>query len=89
MTDHVPKKPKRPKDVNQLAKSVVDAATAGQKDDVSKQAPPAKDPAAVSLGRRGGLKGGRARAEKLSQEEKRDIARRAAAVRWANKSNDN
>jgi two-component system, NarL family, response regulator DevR len=41
-----------------------------------------KDPAAVELGRRGGLKGGRARAEKLSAEERSEIARRAAAARW-------
>jgi len=41
-----------------------------------------KDLAAVILGRRGGLKGGRARAEKLTAEERRAIARKAAAARW-------
>jgi N6-adenosine-specific RNA methylase IME4 len=41
-----------------------------------------KDPIASEFGRRGGLKGGRARAEKLSPEERTDIARRAAAARW-------
>jgi N6-adenosine-specific RNA methylase IME4 len=41
-----------------------------------------KDPIAVEFGRRGGLKGGRARAEKLSPDERSEIARRAAAVRW-------
>ena len=43
---------------------------------------PAKNPAAVELGRLGGLKGGRARAEKLTPEERSAIARRAAIVRW-------
>jgi len=42
-----------------------------------------KDPAAVSLGRRGGLKGGPARAAKLSPEERKKIAQRAAKQRWA------
>ena len=41
-----------------------------------------KDPLAVELGRRGGLKGGRARAEKLTADERADIAKRAAAARW-------
>jgi hypothetical protein len=66
------KKPKRPKDINQLAKSVVDAATA----------PHDKNPAAVALGRLGGLKGGKARAEKLTPERKKEIAQKAAKTRW-------
>jgi hypothetical protein len=37
---------------------------------------------ARKLGRRGGLKGGRARAEKLTPEERKEIARKAAKVRW-------
>ena len=41
-----------------------------------------KDPAAVSLGRRGGLKGGPARAAKLSAEERSEIGKKAAAKRW-------
>src|SRR5262249_27186721 len=41
-----------------------------------------KNPAAVALGRRGGLKGGKARAEKLTPEERTAIARRAAVARW-------
>lgn len=43
---------------------------------------PRKDPAAVALGRKGGLKGGRARATKLSAERRTDIAKHAANVRW-------
>lgn len=42
-----------------------------------------KDPLAVEFGRRGGLKGGRARAEKLTAEERAEAARRAATARWA------
>lgn len=41
-----------------------------------------KNPAAVALGRRGGLKGGKARAEKLTPEQRTAIARRAAVARW-------
>ena len=44
---------------------------------------PLKNPSAVELGRRGGLKGGRARAAKLSASRRREIARRAARARWA------
>ena len=43
----------------------------------------AKNPAAVALGRLGGLKGGKARAEKLSDERRREIAKRAAEMRWS------
>jgi hypothetical protein len=43
-----------------------------------------KNPAAVELGRLGGQRGGRARAAKLSDVERSEIARRAAAARWKN-----
>jgi hypothetical protein len=78
------KHPKRPRDPNQLARYVVDLAT-GEKTD---GAPPpdnrdsGKDLAAVSLGRRGGLKGGIARAAKLTADERKQIAQKAAAKRW-------
>jgi hypothetical protein len=42
-----------------------------------------KDPAAVALGRKGGLKGGKARAAKLTPEQRSEIARKAAQERWA------
>jgi hypothetical protein len=69
-----------PRDPNQLAKAVVDFATGQREPD-----PPAreKDPAAVELGRRGGLKGGHARAERMSPEERAESARRAAQARWS------
>ncbi len=46
---------------------------------------PEKNPAAVALGRLGGLKGGKARAERLSAKRKREIARAAAKARWKKK----
>ncbi len=48
--------------------------------------PATKNPAAVELGRRGGLKGGRARAQKLSPARRSEIARKAAAARWGKES---
>ena len=44
-----------------------------------------KNPAAVALGKLGGLKGGKARAEKLTKEQRVEIARKAAKARWAKK----
>lgn len=60
------------KDVNQLAADILRAATEE----------PAKNPAAVALGRRGGLKGGKARAEALTPAKRSQIAKKAAAARW-------
>lgn len=76
------KAPKRLKDTNQLAKSIVDIATDEPEDGNLAQATHDKDPAAVSLGRRGGLKGGAARAAKLDPTKRREIAQRAAQARW-------
>ena len=47
-----------------------------------------KNPAAVELGRLGGLKGGKARAAKLSPEQRSEIAKKAARVRWKRSSPD-
>ena len=75
---------KRPRDFNQLAHQVVLEST-GQAP-VS-EAPPApqKNPAAVALGRLGGLKGGAARAAKLSPKKRSQIAAKAAQTRWNKK----
>jgi hypothetical protein len=70
---------KRPTDLNALAASIVDDAVTENK----ASADDGKDPAAVSLGRRGGLKGGKARAAKLTSEQRSEIAKKAAAARWA------
>ncbi len=74
---------KRPRDPNQLAKRIVDLATGEATEETPIPPDEGKDPAAVSLGRRGGLKGGKARAEKLTAEERAEIARKAATRRWA------
>lgn len=58
------------------------AALLNESSTTSPAAYPGKDPAAVELGRRGGLKGGRARADKLTAKQRSDIARRAAQARW-------
>src|ERR1700736_4065568 len=65
----MPKRSSKP-DLNQIAASIVEQTT------------PEKNPAAVALGRLGGLKGGKARAKKLSASARRRIARKAAAARW-------
>jgi hypothetical protein len=75
---------KRPRDPNQLGKLIVDIAT-GETTDVSPD--DGKNPAAVALGRRGGLKGGKARAASMTAEERKDAARRAARARWGNRAN--
>lgn len=74
---------KRPRDLNELAASIVDAATS---EAALEPIDDGKDPAAVALGRRGGLKGGKARAAKLSPERRKEIAKQAAAARWGEKS---
>ena len=66
-------------DLNQLAKSIVDQATG---EAPIEPARPEKNKAAQELGRLGGLKGGKARAEKLTPEERSEIARNAANKRW-------
>jgi hypothetical protein len=71
---------KRPRDSNQLGKLIVDIAT-GEAQEADTPAED-KNPAAVELGRKGGLKGGKARAAKMTPEERSEAARRAAAARW-------
>lgn len=77
------KHPSRPRDLNQAAKLIVDIAT-GETTDANPDA--GKDPAAVALGRKGGLKGGRARADAMTDDQRSEQARKAAAVRWAKES---
>jgi hypothetical protein len=71
--------PPRPRDANQLAKLIADIATG----DVPLTMEDGRDVAAVLLGRRGGLKGGHARAAVLSSERRSEIARSAAKKRWS------
>lgn len=74
----MPKRSSKPrsKDVNQLAASILAAVTQEAKEQ------PAKNPAAVALGRLGGLKGGNARKEALSPQRRAEIAKKAAEARW-------
>lgn len=65
-------------DENQIAFEIVNKATS---DTPSKE--PAKNPYAVALGRLGGLKGGKARANSLSAKKRKAIARKAAKKRWS------
>lgn len=65
-------------DENVAAYSAVRALTSPS----APRAARAKNPAAVALGRLGGLKGGKARAASLSPSARRDIARKAAQARW-------
>jgi hypothetical protein len=75
----MPARPKRPRDANQLGKLITDLAT-GEVEDTTPD--DGKNPAAVELGRKGGLKGGKARAAKLTPQQRSDLARRAAQARW-------
>jgi len=50
---------------------------------------PKKNPAAVSLGRKGGLKGGKSRWAKLSPSERSELAKKMAAARWAKRNGIN
>jgi hypothetical protein len=66
-------------DINQIAARIVGEAT-------GETAKPEKNPAAVALGRLGGLKGGKARAESLTAKKRKEIAQKAAKARWAQDS---
>ena len=70
---------KRPTDPNTLAFQLVGEAT-GEIEPIDPDA--GKDPAAVALGRKGGLKGGKARAANMTPEQRSEAARKAAAARW-------
>lgn len=72
------KKPKQPRDTNQLAKFIADLATGK----IEEKTEDGKHPAAVALGRMGGLKGGKARAASMTKEKRAAIAKKAARARW-------
>ena len=77
---------KRPRDINELAATIIEEATNEEPkgyaiDSVEDE----KNPAAVALGRLGGKKGGKARAEKLTPEKRSEIAKKAAEARWQKK----
>ena len=69
-------------DINQLAARITEIATGEPVGPPAKEQPE-KDPAAVALGRKGGLKGGPARAAKLTRKQRSESAKKAALARWA------
>ncbi|HEV8505059.1 MAG TPA: hypothetical protein VGQ53_06655 [Chitinophagaceae bacterium] len=77
------KKAARPRDTNQIAKRIVDIAT-NEEEKVSNEKSTSEEikAAAAALGRLGGLKGGKARAKKLSANKRSEIAKKAASARW-------
>lgn len=77
----MPKRSSKPADINRMAAAIVESAT----DEAEFDPYAGKNPAAVELGRKGGRKGGKARAAKMSPEERSEAARKAANKRWGNK----
>jgi hypothetical protein len=80
MPSRASKKPKRPRDTNQLAWQIVQEAT-GQAPEQPEE-PDTRNPAAVALSKLGASKGGKARAEALSPAKRKAIAKTAAKARW-------
>lgn len=78
MLSGMQKKPKRPRDPNQLGKLIV-ALSVGEETEAAPNAE--KNPDAVALGKRGG----EARAKSLSSKKRKEIAQKAAAKRWGKK----
>ena len=79
-----PAKKKPQADDQQIVRKVLDQIAPDAEKPVDDQ--PAKNPAAVALGRLGGLKGGKARASKLSAAKRKAIAKKAAQARWKKRS---
>lgn len=75
-------KKKKSSDVNVLASQIVAEATQEPLQALAKE----KNPAAVELGRLGGLKGGPARKKALSANKRKEIAREAAKARWSKRT---
>jgi hypothetical protein len=69
------------RDPVRLARSIVDKVTGHSEAESERK----KDPAAVALGRKGGLKGGKARAASMTKEERSASAKKAAKARWGKK----
>lgn len=74
-------KPKRPRDPNQLAKLIADISTGEAEND----SPDQDESHSTERARKGGLKGGKARAEKLTPQERKKIAEMASSARWNRK----
>ena len=81
----MPDRTRKRQDINQRAADIV-AKAADVPPVPEPNEPPEKNPAAVILGRLGGKKGGKARAAKLTAQQRSDIARKAAQARWSSRS---
>jgi hypothetical protein len=81
-------KKSKPADLNQLARAIVDEATdeSSPTEEPAKESCHQKNPAAVALGKLGGKKGGPARAKKLTPEQRKAIAEKAARARWGGRA---
>jgi hypothetical protein len=75
-----PKRPKRPRDPNQLGKLIVELSVGSASETATPELSPASE-----FARQGGLKGGKARAEALTPARRQEIARQAAHGRWGQK----
>lgn len=83
------KRSSKPRNTNQLAKALVDQSVDPEdQGDEDTDLYEGKNPHAVELGRMGGKKGGKARAEKLTAKERSEIAKKAARARWGKESTD-
>lgn len=71
----MPKRSKKPADLNRLAAAIVDEAT--------DETPPKRETAEAQAGRAGGRKGGKVRAARMSAEERSAAAKKAAEARWS------
>jgi hypothetical protein len=78
----MPKRSRKKLDFNEMARKIVDQATADKPVEPAAKPETAKDPAAVALGRKGGLKGGQARAANMTAAQRSASAKKAAAKRW-------
>jgi len=78
----MPKRSSKQKDTQQMARAILDQVVPDAEPALLTKPEKAKNPAAVALGRLGGLKGGKARAKKLSKVKRAEIARKAARARW-------
>ncbi len=87
MQNRSSKNKRRTLDFNQVAKQIVDLSVGNPITEEPIAGQPEKNPAAVALGRLGGLKGGKARAGKLSAKRRSEIASKAAETRWRNSTN--
>lgn len=77
----MPKRSSKPRDLNSMAAAIV--AQSVDPEDQGDDPYEGKNPAAVELGRLGGQKGGKARAEKMTAEERSAAAKKAADARWS------